>query len=69
MLDTCLCFPCEMEPWYCLYMPILTMVVFQASQVEEVVVMSSLMDQDNSSNEGQLQKVYATQLAGCRREV
>ena len=24
---------------------------------------------DNSSNEGQLQKVYATQLAGCRREV
>ena len=24
---------------------------------------------DNSSNEGQLQEVYATQLAGCRREV
>ena len=24
---------------------------------------------DNSSNEGQLQKVYATQLPGCRREV
>ena len=24
---------------------------------------------ENSSNEGQLQKVYATQLAGCRREV
>ena len=27
------------------------------------------LDRDNSSNEGQLQKVYATQLAGCRREV
>ena len=25
--------------------------------------------EDNSSNEGQLQKVYATQLAGCRQEV
>ena len=24
---------------------------------------------DNSSNEGQLQKVYATQLAGCHHEV
>ena len=34
MLDTCLCFPCEMEPGYCLYLPILTMVVLQASQME-----------------------------------
>ena len=45
MFDTCLCFPCEMEPGYCLYLPLLTMVVLQASQVEEVVVMSSLLDQ------------------------
>ena len=27
------------------------------------------LDRNNSSNEGQLQKVYATQPAGCRREV
>ena len=45
MLDTCLGFPCEMEPGYCLYLPILTMVVLQASQMEQVLVMSSLMDQ------------------------
>ena len=45
MLDTCLCFPREMEPAYCLYLPVLTMVVLQAGQMEQVVVMSSLMDQ------------------------
>jgi len=39
MLDTCLCFPHEMEPGYCLYLSILTMVVLQASQMEQVVVM------------------------------
>ena len=38
MLDTYLCFPREMEPGYCLYLPILTMVVLQASQLEQVVV-------------------------------
>ena len=42
MLDTCLCFPHEMEPGYCLYLPILTLVVLQASQMEQVVVMSRL---------------------------
>ena len=42
MLDTCLCFPCEMEPGYCLYLPILTVVVLQATQMEQVVVMSCL---------------------------
>ena len=39
MLDTCLCFPREMEPGYCLYLPILTMVVLQANQMEQVIVM------------------------------
>jgi len=39
MLDTCECFPRKMEPVYCLYLPILTMVVLQASQIEQVVVM------------------------------
>ena len=34
-----------MEPGYCLYLPILTMVVLQASQMEQVIVISSLMDQ------------------------
>ena len=38
MLDTCLCFPREMEPGYCLYLPILTMVVLQAGQMEQVVM-------------------------------
>ena len=38
MLDTCLCFPREMEPGYCLYLPLLTMVVLQASQMEQVVM-------------------------------
>ena len=38
MLDTCLFFPREMEPGYCLYLPILTMVVLQASQMEQVVM-------------------------------
>jgi len=38
MLDTCLCFPREMEPGYCLYLPVLTMVVLQASQMEQVIV-------------------------------
>jgi hypothetical protein len=38
MLDTCLCFPREMEPGYCLYLPILTMVVLQARQMEQVVM-------------------------------
>jgi len=31
-----------MEPGYCLYLPILTMVVLQASQMEKVTVMSRL---------------------------
>ena len=44
MLDTCLCFLREMEPGYCLHLPILTMVVLQAGQMEQVVFMSSLMD-------------------------
>ena len=35
MLDTCLCFPREMEPGYCLYLPILTMVVLQASHISK----------------------------------
>jgi len=39
MLDTCLCFPREMEPGYGLYLPILTTVVLQASEMEQVVVM------------------------------
>ena len=34
-----------MEPGYCLSLPILTMVVLQASQMEQVVFMSSLVDQ------------------------
>jgi len=28
-----------MEPGYCLYLPVLTMVVLQAGQMEQVVVM------------------------------
>jgi len=36
MLDTCLCFPREMEPGYGLYLPILTMVVLQASLLATV---------------------------------
>jgi len=44
MLDTCLCFPREMEPGYCLYLPVLTMVVLQASQMAQVVVMSVSLD-------------------------
>jgi len=39
MLDTCLCFPREMVLGYCLYLPMLTMVVLQASQIEQVIVM------------------------------
>jgi len=39
MLDTCLCFPREMELGNCLYLPILTMVVLQASQIEQIIVM------------------------------
>ena len=34
-----------MEPGYCLYLPILTMVVLQASKMEQFVVMSGLMNQ------------------------
>jgi len=39
MLDTYLCFPREMEPGYSLHLPILTMVVLQASQMEQVVML------------------------------
>jgi len=38
MLDTRLYFPREMEAGYCLYLPILIMVVLQTSQMEQVVV-------------------------------
>jgi len=44
MLDTCLCFPREMETGYYLYLPTLTMVVLQASQMEQIVVMFLISD-------------------------
>ena len=39
MLDTRLCFPRKIESGYSLYLPMLTMTVLQASQMEQVVVM------------------------------